>query len=330
MAIPPFELNALSHNLETTSMTERQTLSYIQKRFEVARVQPQTKFGQNFLIDLNLVEMIANTAEITSRDVVLEVGTGMGSLTTIMAEKAVHVITVEIDHHLAPHARSEFANLPNVTLLELDALKNKHSFAPDVLETIRDKVGEIKGGRLKLVANLPYNVATPILSNLLDVVPWPTRMVATIQRELAERICAKPSTKDYSALSIWMQSQCKCEIVRIMPPTVFWPQPKIESAIIDIQPQKVLRSRIPDREHFHDLIRKIFLHRRKFLRSALISAVKGRLDKPEVDSVLSELEIDGTCRAEQLTPLQLIELSETIRARTAESAGNPSLDETLN
>jgi 16S rRNA (adenine1518-N6/adenine1519-N6)-dimethyltransferase len=294
-------------------MSERQTVSYLQKCFQQARIQPQTKFGQNFLIDLNLVQMIADTAQLSKRDVVLEVGTGMGSLTTIMAAKAGHVVTVEIDHYLAPLARDEFTNLDNVTLLEMDALKNKHNFEPLVIDTLREKMASIPGARLKLVANLPYNVATPIISNMLNVDPWPARMVVTIQRELAERICAPIRTKDYSSLTVWMQSQCRCEIVRVMQPSVFWPRPKVESAILDIQPQTVLRDRIPDREHFHQLVRKIFLHRRKFLRSALFSAVKDQMDKTDVDTVLAKMDLDGTVRAEQLTPQQLLELCELIR-----------------
>ncbi|MBX3421063.1 MAG: ribosomal RNA small subunit methyltransferase A [Pirellulaceae bacterium] len=275
-------------------------------------MRPQTRYGQNFLIDLNLVRLIADSAELTKRDVVLEVGTGMGSLTTIMAAQAGHVVSVEIDHHLALLARSELEELENVTLLEQDALKSKNQLHPQVIQEIRQQVSQIPGGRLKLVANLPYNVATPILSNLLSIEPWPARMVATIQRELAERICATPRTKDYSALSVWMQAQCRTSIVRIMPPTVFWPQPKVESAIVDIQPQKVLRDRLAHREHFHDLVRKIFQHRRKFLRSALTVAVRDRLDKQQVDEIMSEMGLDATVRAEQLTPQQLIELSDSV------------------
>jgi 16S rRNA (adenine1518-N6/adenine1519-N6)-dimethyltransferase len=296
-------------------MSERQTLTYLKKKFEASRIQPQTKFGQNFLIDLNLVEMIASTAELTRRDVVLEVGTGMGSLTTIMAAQAGHVVTVEIDHYLAPMARAEFGSLDNITLLEQDALRNKNNLHPTVIETLQERVAAIPGGRLKLVANLPYNVATPILSNLLEIEPWPTRMVATIQRELAERITASPRTRDYSALSVWIQAQCRAEIVRIMPPSVFWPQPKVDSAILDIRPQKVLRDRIGDRRYFHTTVRNIFLHRRKYLRSALISAVKGDLDKEGVDGVLEALNIEPNLRAEQLAPQQMIELVQALRER---------------
>lgn len=296
-------------------MTNRQTLSYLQSRFRSAGIQPQTKYGQNFLVDLNLVKLIARTAELSTRDVVLEVGTGMGSLTTLMAAEAGHVVTVEIDQLLAPLAEQEFADVPNVTFLRQDALKRKNQLDPTLIETVAAKVAEIPGGRLKLVSNLPYNVATPILSNLLDIEPWPTRMVATIQKELAERITAKPSTKDYSALSVWMQAQCKTEIVRVMAPTVFWPQPKVESAILDIQPQKVLRRRIQNPEFFHTLVRKIFLHRRKFLRSALVSAVKPELGKADVDEVMESLQLGSNTRAEQLSPQQLLDLSDEVHDR---------------
>ena len=296
-------------------MSERQTLSYLQKRFELARIEPQTRFGQNFLIDLNLLELIAKSAELGPRDVVLEVGTGLGSLTSLMAPKAGHVVTVEIDRHLARLARQEFARFDNVTLLEQDALQSKSKLDPAVIETLQERVAAIPGGRLKLVANLPYNVATPILSNLLDIEPWPVQMVATIQRELAERITAKPRTKDYSALSVWMQAQCQAEIVRIMAPSVFWPRPKVESAILNIRPQKILRARIADLGYFHKLIRAIFTQRRKFLRSALHSAVKDHLDKSQIDEVLAELELDATVRAEQLTPQQMIELAELVQRK---------------
>ncbi|MCA9132403.1 MAG: ribosomal RNA small subunit methyltransferase A [Planctomycetales bacterium] len=296
-------------------MTERQTLSYLQQRFELARIQPQTRFGQNFLIDLNLVQLIVKTAELGPRDVVLEVGTGMGSMTSLMARQAGHVVTIEIDRNLAALARYEFEKFDNVTLLEQDALKSKNKLHPTVIETVQQAVQSIPGGRLKLVANLPYNVATPILSNLLDIEPWPVRMVATIQREMAERIVAQPRSKDYSALSIWMQAQCRSDIVRLMPPSVFWPRPKVESAIIDIRPQKVLRDRLQDREQFHQLIRGIFIHRRKFLRSALHSAVQEHLSKSDVDDLLATMELDATARAEQLSPGQMIELSELVRQK---------------
>jgi 16S rRNA (adenine1518-N6/adenine1519-N6)-dimethyltransferase len=296
-------------------MSQRHTLSYLAHRLESAGIRPKTRFGQNFLIDLNLVELIAKSAQLTPRDVVLEVGTGLGSLTKLLAASAAHVVTVEIDTHVAPLAREEFGDLTNITLLEQDALKNKNHFDPLVLETLREKLAAVPGGKLKLVANLPYNVATPIISNFLSVEPWPARIVATIQKELAERIVAQPRTKDYGALSIWIQAQAKADIVRIMSPKVFWPRPKVESAVVDIRPQKVLRDRIGDVEFFHDFVRAVFLHRRKFLRSAMVSGLKEQLDKVAVDEILAEAGVPADCRAEQLSVEDMIELAKAARGR---------------
>lgn len=294
-------------------MSEKQTQSFLMRRFDQAGVRPKTKYGQNFLVDLNLLGILLDAGELESRDVVLEVGTGLGSLTTRMAGKAGHVITVEIDRDLVAMAEREFAGTSNIELLQMDALRNKNHLDETLLERVREALSSRPEGRFKLVANLPYNVATPIISNLLTTDPIPERMVVTIQKELAERIVAPPATKDYSALTIWIQSQCDCEIVRIMPPTVFWPRPKVDSAILRILPNAQKRSRIDNVEHFHQFVRSLFLHRRKFLRSALISAVQDRLEKPQVDQLLGSLGHGPTARAEELPVEEIIRLANAVR-----------------
>lgn len=298
----------------------RQTLSYLQDKFRRAGLLPQIRFGQNFLIDLNLIDLIMRTADLTTKDVVLEIGTGMGSLTTKMALFAGSVITVEIDPMLAQLAKQELAPFSNVTMLQRDALRNKNNLHEEVLETVRAKMSEVPGSRFKLVANLPYNVATPIISNLLQVEPLVDKMVVTIQKELAERIAAKPKTKDYSALSIWIQSQCDVEIVRTMPPDVFWPRPKVESAILSIAPNAQLRSRINDLEYFHQTVRALFFHRRKFLRGVVVSAMKEKLTKDMVDQVLAEAGFDGNSRAEELPIERIIDLVERLRLAEAQAS----------
>lgn len=294
-------------------MSEKQTQSFLMRRFDQAGVRPKTKYGQNFLVDLNLLGILLGAGELESSDVVLEIGTGLGSLTTRMAAKAGHVITVEIDRDLVAMAQREFAGHPNIELLQMDALRNKNHLDETLLTRVREALSNRPEGRFKLVANLPYNVATPIISNLLTTDPIPERMVVTIQKELAERIVAPPATKDYSALTIWIQSQCDCDIVRIMPPTVFWPRPKVDSAILRIFPNAQKRSRIDDVDHFHQFVRALFLHRRKFLRSALISAVKDQLDKPQVDRLLGSLGHGPTARAEELPVDEIIRLANAVR-----------------
>jgi 16S rRNA (adenine1518-N6/adenine1519-N6)-dimethyltransferase len=294
----------------------RQTATYLMKRFREAGFEPHARHGQNFLIDLNLLGILLDSAELGPNDVVLEVGTGMGTLTTQMAPLAGHVVTVEIDQHLYQLASEELVDFDNVTMLQQDALRNKNNLHPTVLDTVRQHIEAVPGRQLKLVANLPYSVATPILSNLLETPITPVSMTVTIQKELADRIIAGPGTKDYSALSIWMQALCDVELLRVLPPQVFWPRPKVNSAIIRVFPREEKRRRIPDLAFFHDFIRALFFHRRKFLRSVVLSAFKGRLEKPEVDEVLNAMGFAADARAEQLDIETLLALTEAFRSKT--------------
>ena len=175
-------------------------------------------------------------------------------------------------------------------------------------------MAKAEGSRLKLVANLPYNIATPLVTNLLtldDIVP--TFMTVTIQKELAERIIARPGTKEFGALSLWIQAQCHPEIVRLMSPKVFWPQPKVESAIIHIETDFDKRSRIPDLTYYHRFVRKLFIHRRKLLRGVLVSVFKNELTKQQVDNILEGINLTGKVRAEQLAAPVIFELCERFR-----------------
>lgn len=303
-------------------MPERQTLSFLSRRFEQFGLQPKTKYGQNFLIDMNLLDMLHSTARLDNHDIVLEIGTGLGSLTTRMAPLANWVVTIEIDSQLQQIANQELKDFSNVSLLSCDALRNKNHLREEILDEVRLRMKDVPDARFKLVANLPYNVATPIISNLLLVDPRPERMVVTIQRELAERIVAVPSTKDYSALSIWMQSQCDCRIVRIMPPSVFWPRPKVDSAILELVPNPTLTARIKDPVFFHVKLRALFFHRRKFIRSQLAIAMQDELTKTQVDSILEKLSIHQTVRAEQLNVEQIIGLLEACRQSCNHSENN--------
>ncbi|NLF08176.1 MAG: ribosomal RNA small subunit methyltransferase A [Pirellulaceae bacterium] len=318
----------------------RQTLSYLQRRFAETGIRPLTRYGQNFLIDLNLLDVLVEAAAIEPNEVVLEVGTGTGSLTALLAARAAAVVTVEVDPRMFQLASEQLHRFDNVTMLQLDVLKNKNRLNPEVLEELDKRlslpagataslsssetntVGQagssalssaLPGRRLKLVANLPYKIATPLLSNLISLDRPPHSLTATIQKELAERIIAAPGTKDYSSLSVWIQSQCRTEILRTLPPEVFWPRPKVSSAFIQITPDEQLRGRISDRRFFHDFVRAMFIHRRKFLRSQLLGAVKGRLGKPEVDALLAKQNLDPTLRAEQLDVDAMLALGEAVR-----------------
>lgn len=291
----------------------RQTKTFLIDRFREMGIAPATRHGQNFLIDLNLQRLIVDAAELSERDVVLEIGTGTGALTAQLAEWAAQIITVEIDGHLFELASEQLVDLPNVTMLHLDALHNKNRFDDRVMDAVGEGLTAGPDRRFKLVANLPYNIATPVLSNLLLCPHLPYSMTATIQKELADRIIAPPSTKDYSALSVWMQSQCTAEIVRLLPPSVFWPAPKVTSAVIRISVDLAKRSAIPDLAYFHQITKALFLHRRKFLRANILAAMKGRLDKPEVDALMDKMGLSADARTEQLAVSTLLTLGERLR-----------------
>jgi 16S rRNA (adenine1518-N6/adenine1519-N6)-dimethyltransferase len=232
-----------------------------------------------------------------------------------MAQRAGGVITVEIDKHLFELASEQLLEYPHVTMLNFDALKNKNHFDPRVIEAVGEKLAEAPGRRFKLVANLPYNIATPVLSNLLLCPHVPHLMVATIQKELGDRIVAHPWSKDYGALSVWMQSQAATEIVRIMPPSVFWPMPKVDSAIVRIVVDPEKRATIPDLKYFHQFVKAIFIHRRKFLRANVVAAMKLHLSKGDIDEILAQMELSDEARTEQLDVATLLKLTELVRAK---------------
>ncbi len=293
----------------------RQTTRFLKQRFDEVGFRPQSRLGQNFLIDLNLLDLIVRVADLKPTEVVLEVGTGAGSLTTRLAEAAAAVVTVEMDPVLAGLATEQLRSFENVELLAQDALKNKNRFHPTVLARVRSQLEQHPPGTLKLVANLPYSVATPVISNLLASEIVPVTMTVTIQKELADRITALPRTKDYGSLSVWVQSQCRATVVRELAPSVFWPRPKVHSAIVHIELLPEARQALGDPLLFQQFVRGLFLHRRKYLRSALCGAFS-ELTKADVDRAMQQLQLGPETRAEELTIPQILQLATACGFRT--------------
>ncbi len=295
----------------------RQTQSYLRNLFAKKGIEPRHRFGQNFLIDLNIHDLILKAAEVGPGDVVLEVGPGAGALTTLMAVTGATVIAVDIDPAMAGLTAEATAGMPNVRVLTMDALKGKNKLAPVMLDNVRSGLAAAPDRRFKLVANLPYNAATPIMSNLL-VHPdlCPSRIVATIQLELAERMLAKADTDAYSALSVLIQAVSDASIVRTLSPGVFWPRPKVDSAVVCLVPNATKRAEVGDLPWFHSVVRQIFLHRRKNLRRVVYSLWRPRwTDKAEVDALLDGLGLTGQVRAEAMSVTQHIALAKALQER---------------
>lgn len=300
---------------------ERQTRSHLMALFQRHGFNPRRDLGQNFLIDVNLVEFIANSAELTSRDVVLEVGAGTGGMTAFLVRKAGHVVSVELDENVFPLAQEAVADADNVTLLKTDVLHNKNTLSPEVLSVVQEKLDAIPDSRLKLVSNLPYNVATPVVSNLVATeLPW-KRMVITIQLELGQRMTAKPGTSHYGALSAWLQAQCFVKILKRLGSQVFWPRPKVNSAIVLLRPQSERRGLIHDRDFYHDFVRRLFHQRRKLMRGVLKGMYRKQIEKPVVDEILAEMNFQEGARAEQQSVDRLVALANRFYLATTRHEG---------
>jgi 16S rRNA (adenine1518-N6/adenine1519-N6)-dimethyltransferase len=300
----------------------RQTQSHLRGLFAQRGIVPRHRFGQNFLIDLNIHELIAKRAEVGPDDVVLEVGPGAGALTELMAARGAAVVAVDIDPALAQLTAQATAGMPNVRVLHADALANKNTISAEVLDHVRAGLAVSPHKRFKLVANLPFNVATPVITNLL-VHPelCPSLVVATIQLELAERMRAEPGSEAYGALSVLVQALADVELVRTLPPSVFWPRPKVESAVIAIEPSPEKRAAIGDVPWFHSVVRRVFLHRRKNLRRVLYGIWRDRWTKAEIDALLAEIGLTGLVRAEAMNVEEFQTLAEALKRRLGDDPG---------
>ncbi|MSR57129.1 MAG: ribosomal RNA small subunit methyltransferase A [Planctomycetaceae bacterium] len=292
---------------------ERQTRSHLMSLFQHQGIHPRHDLGQNFLIDLNLLDYIVDQAQVGPQDVVLEIGSGTGGLTAFLAQSAGEVVSVEIDPRVQEFARAATSQYSNVTLLRTDALRNKNHLSEMVLATIAEKLASRPGRTLKLVANLPYCIATPVISNLVATdLPW-SLMIVTIQWELAQRMRAAPGSDDYSALSVWLQSQCDLKVLKKLGPKVFWPRPQVDSAIVRVAPDPLLRESIGDRQFFHEFVRRLFSQRRKSLRSVVVGMYRKQMDKSAVDAALNPLRLPDGARAEQLDIPTLVRLSQAMQ-----------------
>ena len=270
-----------------------QTKADIREILETAGMRPHRRFGQNFLIDGNLLRKLVERAEIGPADTVLEVGGGTGVLSDLLAAQAGRLIIVELDHRLGPLLVERFADRDHVSVLLMDALSGKHYVAPEVLDTLG--AAPPAGGIYTLVANLPYNIATPLIMNLLRARPQVQRMCFTIQKEVADRLVAAPGRKDYGVVSVAVQTVCRVEHVANVPHTAFWPMPKVQSTMLRLDRQAHPFEADAALEAFIDLLKAGFSHRRKTLRYNLARGYSADL----VDRLAGHTDL--TRRAENLS-----------------------------
>jgi len=270
------------------------------------------RFGQNFLIDQNILLSIPDIAEIKDSDVVLEIGTGTGGLTRLLAERSRHVFTVEVDKGLFELSTDILSYYKNVTVLNADILKTKHELNPEIISLISGWLNNSGQTHMKIVSNLPYNISTPVIINFLESKLPVVSMILTLQREITDRLKAIPGTREYGILSIIAQLFSDVKVVRTLPPEVFWPRPDVYSAIVRIiVNREKYADRMPDYSTFRKVIWAIFTSRRKTLLNSL-EYLGLHVSRESLKKVIDEVHLNERIRGEVLSIEQLLQLTEKI------------------
>lgn len=251
------------------------------RQLEGAGLRAKRALGQNFVVDANTVRKIARLANIDNHGHVLEIGAGLGSLTLALAETGAQVTAVEVDDQLIPLLHENVDPIDNITVVHADAMKLNWN---ELL---------VGGDHWALVANLPYNVATPLVADVLDFVPQVQRMLVMVQKEVGERFCASPSTEAYGALSVKVAFHATARIAGIVPPSVFLPRPNVDSALVEIVRHSEPIDAVINQKELFSLVRMGFAKRRKMLRGSLA----GRVSPEQFE----EADIAPTARAEELS-----------------------------
>ena len=272
-----------------------QTKHEIQAILAEASTEPRYRFGQNFMIDGNLVRLVADAGEIIPSDLVVEVGPGTGTLTDEILARGADVIAVEIDRDLAGALRTRFANEPRFQLIEGDALAGKHALNESLTAALLAAPHRPK----KLVANLPYNIASPLVIELL--IEGLDLLAFTVQKEVADRLRATAGSDAYGPLTVMIQMLSTVEVMRTLPPQAFWPPPNIDSALVRIR----RHDRLGDRANaFGRFVHHLFSARRKTLRKALAQAGY------PADALIASQSLNPQARPETLSPEIILALFE--------------------
>lgn len=273
-----------------------QTKSEIRALLTGADLAPRERYGQNFLIDLNLMRKLVAAAEVQAEDVILEVGAGTGSLTEMLLDRRAHVVAVEIDHGLQRLLRERLGTHAHFSLVQADVLAGKHQLNPLVLNALNERP-PLAGGTYKLVANLPYQVATPLLMELLYARPQFERLTCTIQKEVGERLAADPRTEAYGPVSVICQTLATIDVIAILPASAFWPRPKVQSIMLTLRPRPPERIDLDDVPDFVRFVQRCFAQRRKMLRRILRD-----WDPLDALAVFHRAGVNPDARPEELSP----------------------------
>ena len=268
-------------------------INSLKKYFHAENIYPKKSLGQNFIIDIEIINQIIEIAGLSKDDEILEIGAGLGTLTMYLAEKVKRVVAIEKDRRL-------FKELEK----SLSEIKNLELYNEDILQV--DLKRFYNENKMKVVSNLPYSISSPILIRLLEKRELYSLIVIMIQREVGERIAAKPGGKDYGSLSVLLQTYMEVTIGLSVPSDAFWPKPKVESVVIKLIPLDRPRIKITDEKLFNKIVRTAFSTRRKILGNALSSI----FPKDKLNAILDSSGTDRTRRAETLSIEEFARITE--------------------
>ena len=274
------------NNIDLTSPVQ---LKELLRRYNL---HPKKRFGQNFLVDRNVLNKILDAADIHEGDSVLEIGPGVGTLTLALAERGVKVVAVEVDRDLVAILNEVLEGHPNAVVINADIL------SLNLVQFLADHFGEAK---VKVIGNLPYYITSPIIAELFQARSQIERIVLMIQKEVAVRLKALPGIKDYGSMSVFVQYYAEPEIVAHVSKNVFLPPPEVSSALVRLIPRQKPPVDVPSDEIFFDVVHCAFGQRRKTLLNSLSDCQALGLSKEQVAQVLHKADIDPSRRAETLS-----------------------------
>lgn len=299
-------------------MKRRHTKRDLVKIFKQRGLRANRLLGQNFLVDHNVLDFICRAGDVSADDVVLEIGAGTGLLTEHLARAGAEVVAVEIDRNLFQIACEYVGDPGNVLMLCCDIHGKRQRINPDVQAALEKTVAP--GMRLKVISNLPYCISSDLLVSLLEMqleAGWPgaspvERMVLTVQREFGGRLLARSGTRDYSPLTVLLRAQAEVKRLKNLPPSVFWPVPRVGSSIIRIAPDAERRSQIADYARLKAVVKALFSQRRKTTVSALRGLAPRRLSNADITAALQAAGVSPNARADGLRVSEIMALSNKI------------------
>ena len=278
--------------MHESSFTSDRILANTKRIVQENQIRFQKKFGQNFLIDPHVLAKITAAADLHPDEAVIEVGPGIGTLTQELAEGAGKVLAIEIDRHLVEVLKKTLAPYPNVTVISRDVLEVS-------AEEMRKMTAPYE--KVKMVANLPYNITSPLVMKILEEAPFVSQMVLMVQEEVARRMQAAPGTKDYGSLSVAVQYYAEPEIAAFVPLNCFYPRPKVGSCVISLRRRSEPGAEVKDEALLFAVVRAVFNQRRKTLLNSLSNGLAERFTKEQVGNALTAAGVDPAQRGETLS-----------------------------